>query len=96
MTHGAMNSRTPSTTSTPSLATTPGAASDHSPSIAMRAPRMIIVHSTFVEVSTQIVDSAATTPSTTCAQSCQRVHVLVEVSAISATSMLGRYLYYAA
>src|SRR6187399_684433 len=50
------------------------------------APSTIIVHIVVLSVSTQRKDSAATTPRTTSAQSCGRVHARVAGSAIAITS----------
>src|SRR3954469_4394873 len=78
-----MNSSTPSTTCTYSLATDPGAASDQSPATAISTPKTTSVHSAAVSVATTIGDSAVSAPITTTAQSCQRRHVRLVIATIS-------------
>src|SRR3954451_19221558 len=78
-----MNSSTPSTTCTYSLATDPGAPSDQSPASAISTPKTTSVHSAAVSVATTIGDSAVSTPITTAVQSCQRRHVRLVIATIS-------------
>lgn len=71
-----MNSSTPSTTCTYSLAAEPGCASDHSAAAATSTPNTTSVHSAAVLVATTIGVSAVSTPITRAAQSCHRCHDL--------------------
>src|SRR3954470_22111381 len=77
-----MNSSTPSTTCTYSLATDPRAPSDHRPASAISTPKTTSVHSAAVSVATTTGDSAVSAPITTAAQSCQRRHVRLVIATI--------------
>src|SRR3954470_8044200 len=77
-----MNSSTPSTTCTYSLATDPGAPSDQSPATAISTPKTTSVHSAAVSVATTTGESAVSTPITTAAQSCQRRHARLVIATI--------------
>jgi hypothetical protein len=72
-----MNSRTPSTACTYSLATEPGCAKDHSAATAISTPNTMSVHNAAVLVATTIGDRRVRTPTTRATQSCHRCHAFV-------------------
>src|ERR1700733_6845855 len=82
-----MNSSTPTTTCTYSLATEPGAASDHSEVSTSTTPNTTSPHTAAADVVTTIGESATSTPITSAAQSCQRRHVPTCPVAIATTSL---------